>query len=400
MKLSDGSVISSSLGLSPIDLSTGSNNIKRQNNLKIGTVVAVRYIDSTEGIQMSRVQNSSGGEGTAYETVYDVKVDDMMFRSFIYAGCRVLKSFYGPNNYFEVIHESASISPTYSDSTLFSQTASMLTGSRCILAFLEGESTVPIILGFLTHPARKSQIAEADEIQLGFEFNGFGVKVDKEGAVTITAAGPLTPPVGVLAGSVPETGVRMDHINGPLTIEIDNQFNFALTDVAGQYVNIKHDSPISGGIEIGNGSDSIAINLSPAGGEIAITSSKSLAESCLEYTLDATTSADITAKTFSISADVSAEIKTGNYKLDASIGANLKAAQMKIEAQTTFALKCTTMKLEGAAGELLSILNDLFTGLGGCAISSPVGPCAPIQAAPQWAATVATALVKLKDLMG
>jgi len=400
MKTPDGTIISSAFRGKPVDIAHGADKIGRQNNIKIGTVVAVRYIDSSEGLQASASNDSSGQSGTAYETVYDVKVDDMMYRPFILSGCRALKSFYGPNNYFEVIHESADISSTYSDRTLFKQTASMLTGSRCIVAFLEGESTVPVILGFLTHPARKSQIAESDEIQLGFEFNGFGVKIDKDGAVTITAAGPLTPPIGVLVGNVPETGIRMDPINGPLTIEIDNQFNFALTDIAGQYINVTHDSPLSGSVEVGNSSDNVVITMSPAGGEVAITSSKTLSESCLEYTLDATTSADITSKTFSISADISAEIKTGNYKLDASIGANLKGAQMKVEATTTFALKCATMKLEGAAGELLSILNDIFTGLGGCAISSPVGPCAPIQASPQWTATVQTALIKLKALMG
>jgi len=400
MKLSDGTVISSSFRGRSVDTGHGADKIARQNNLKIGTIIAVRYIDSSEGIQASTTNDSSGKGGSPYETVYDVKVDDMMYRPVIYSGCRSLQPFYGPNNYFEVIHESANISPTYSDFTLYKQAAAMLTGARCILAFLEGESTVPIILGFLTHPARKSKIAQDDQIQLGFEFNGFGVTIDKEGAITITAAGPLTPPLGVLAGSVPETGIRVDPVNGPLTIQIDKAFNFTLTDIAGQYINVLHDSPMSGSVEWGNSNDNIKINMLAAGGEIAITSSKALSESCLEYTLGATSSANITAPTFTISADVSAEIKTGNYKLDASIGAELKAAQMKIEAQTTFALKCATMKFEGAGGELLAILDELFTGLGSCAIASPVGPCAPIQAAPQWAASVQAALIKLKGLMG
>jgi hypothetical protein len=192
----------------------------------------------------------------------------------------------------------------------------------------------------------------------------------------------------------------MDPINGPLTIMIDKQFNFSLTDVIGQTISVTHSSPLAGTITVSNGSDTIEIAKAPTGGAISITSSKSLSEKCIEYALEATASSSIKTKTLTIGADVSAEIKTGNFKLDASIGTDIKTAQMKIDCQATFALKTTTMSFKGASGELLSIINDLFTGLGACTVASPVGPCAPVQAAPQWAAQVQMALVKLQSLMG
>lgn len=400
MALNDGTIISSAFGAGSLDLSLGTHGIGRQNNLKIGTVIAVRYIDSTNGIQMSQSRNSKGKDGFAYETVYDVKIEEMMYKSFIFPGCRVLKPFFGPNNYFEVIHESADISPTYAERRLLAENASSLAGARCILAFLEGEASAPIILGFLNHPARKSKITEDKGIHLGFEFNGINVTIDKDGAFKLIASGPLLPPTSIPAVPLPEIDIRQDPINGPLTIAIDSSFNFELTDVVGQTISLTHGTPVTGSILIGNGDDSISIDLSPLGGTISITSSKSLSEECEDYVLSAGVSADITTKALTINADVSTEITTGNFKLDSSIAAEFKAKQIKIDSMTTFALKTTTMSFKGASGELLAILDEIFTALGTCIIASPVGPCSAIQASPQWAAQIQLALVKLKSLMG
>jgi hypothetical protein len=383
-----------------MDLSHSIDKLSRHNNLKIGTIVAVRYIDTKEGLQASQVQNSEGSQGSAYETVYDVKIDDMMYKPFMYSGCRVLKSFFGPNNYYEVIHESADLSPTYTERTLYAQQPESLAGARCVLLFLEGEATAPVILGFLNHPARKSKVTNDKGVHLGFEFNGINVTIDKDGAFTLLASGPLLPPASAIGVPLPELDIRKDPINGPLTIAIDSQFNFSLTDVIGQMISVTHDSPLTGIIEVGNGSDSISIEKAVAGGTISIISSKSLSESCMDYVLDASLSADITTKTLKIGADVSTEITTKTFKLDSSVSAEIKTAQMKINCQATFALETATMSFKGAAGELLSILNDIFTGIGSCTVASPVGPCAPMQGAPQWAAQVQLALVKLKALMG
>lgn len=400
MKLSDGTVIPSSFRAKSMDLNHGVDKIAKQNNLKIGTVVAVRYIDSSYGLQSSQVQNSDGSQGSAYETVYDVKVDDMMYKPFMYSGCRVLKSFFGPNNYYEVIHESADLSPTYTERTLYLQQPESLAGARCVLLFLEGEATAPVILGFLNHPARKSKITNDKGVHLGFEFNGINVTIDKDGAFTLLAAGPLLPPASVVGVPLPEINIRKDPINGPLKISIDSQFNFSIEDVAGQYIKINHDTPLAGTIDVGNGSDSISIKKALAGGTITITSSKALDESCMNYTLDASLDASITTKKLTIGADVSTEVTTKTFKLDSGISTEIKTAQMKINCQATFALETATMSFKGAAGELLAILSDIFTGLGSCTVASPVGPCAPIQGAPQWAAQVQLALVKLKALMG
>ena len=400
MKLLDGTVIPSSFRAKSFDSGHGAYGVGKQNNLKIGTIIAVRYIDSTEGLQESKMNTSEGDSGIAYETVYDVKVDDMLYRPFIVNGCRMIQPFFGPNNYFEVIHESTASGTGFIEKTMFQQAAESLAGARCVLLFLEGESGAPVILGFLTHPSRKSKITKDKEIQMGFEFNGFGATIDKDGAFTLTAAGPFVPAINVPIGPIVETGIRVDPVNGPLTIAIDKQFNFTLTDIAGQIISVTHDSLVSGIIALDNGSDSIKISKAAAGGTIAIISSKTFSEACMEYTLDASTTAAITTKTLTIAADVSTEITTKNFKLQADIGAEINGAQVKIAAQTTFALECATMKLKGATGELLAILDEIFTGLGGCTVASPVGPCAPLQGAPQWAASVAAALIKLKGLMG
>lgn len=438
MKLPDGTVIPSALRAAEMDLSHSQKNILKNTNLKIGTIIAVRYVDSDDksGVQSSQSVDSKGSLQDAYETVYDVRVDENTYRPVMVNGCRALKPFWGVNNYFEVIHESAKTAATFTESSpipgvgMFVQSPDTMVGARCVVLYIEGQPTAPVIVGFLTHPARKSKIAKEQEHHLEFEFQGLKVSVDKDGAFTLLAQGPLLPPVAVPPAPVPELDVRMDPVNGPFSIEIDKQFNFTMYDVIGQTISITHDSPVAGIIEIGNGDDFISFEKAAAGGTITLTSSKALDIAAQESTFESSKSLDVTSPAFTLTADTSAEFTVGDLKVDASksaaltcpqikveasksaeftigdlkieasTGAAVKAKQLKIESDTTFELKCKTMKLAGASGELLAILKEIIEGIGGVTVASPLGPCAPVQGAPQWAAKVVPALTKLQSLMG
>lgn len=438
MKLPDGTIIPTALRASKIDASHGNSKILKFSYLKIATIISVRYIDSSDksGIQSSQSVDKKGSLQDAYETVYDVRVDESSARPVIINGCRALKPFYGVNNYFEVIHESSKTSSTFTQESpvpgigMFSQSADTLVGSRCVVLFIEGQPTAPVIVGFLTHPARKSKITKDKEQHLEFEFQGLKVSVDKDGAFTMLAQGPLAPIPAVPPAPVPETDLRLDPVNGPFSIEIDKKFNFNMYDVIGQTISITHDSPAAGIIKIGNGDDFISFEKASMGGTVSLTSSKALNIVAQESTFESSKSLDITSPAFTLTAETSAELTVGDLKIDASknteltcpkikveastsaeftigdlkieasTGAALKAKQLKVESDTTFELKCKTMKLTGGSGELLDLLTKIVEGIGKATVASPLGPCAAISASPQWATDVLQSLTKLKSLMG
>lgn len=438
MKLSDGTVIPSALRASTLDTSHGQKGILKFSYLKLATIIAVRYVDSEDkdGIQSSQSVDEKGAKQDAYETVYDVRVDENGYRPVIINGCRALKPFYGVNNYFEVIHEASKTSPSFTMESpvpgvgLFGQSPDTLVGSRCVVLFIEGQPTAPVIVGFLTHPARKSKITKEKEQHLEFEFQGLKASIDKDGAFTLLAQGPLAPVPAVPPAPVPEVDLRMDPVNGPFSIEIDKEFNFNMYDVIGQTISITHDSPMSGIIDIGNGDDFISFEKAAAGGTVLLTSSKTLTIEAKDSTFDASQSLDVTSPAFTLTADTSAEFtvgdwkveaskstsikspqikveasstaefKVGDLKIEASTGAEVKAPKLKADVQTAFELKCTTMKFTGATGELITLLAEILEGLGSATVASPLGPCAPIQGAPQWAAKVVPALEKFKKLKG
>jgi hypothetical protein len=399
MKLSDGTIVPASFGASEMKLSMGHSNVGRVSTTKIGTIIACRYIDSTEGLQGSVVNSSEGKLGAPFDNTYDIRIDEQSSKPFIVTGARVLKPFYGTQNYFEVIHESSDLASGLMDNLVYTQRPDVLVGARCIVTFLESNPTCPIILGFLTHPGRKSKIASDLGVHLEFEFQGLNVSIAESGAFSLKAQGPLLPRVMVPELAAPELDIRQDPINGPFTIEIDESFNFTMLDVAGQGISISHTSPITGEMKFGNDTNFLSIANTPGAGGIVLQSDLSLDLTSKQIVIFSDISASVSTLSLSLQADADFSISSGTFSAESKATLDMKALSIALEAQTTFELKCLTMKLTGASGELLAILSEILDGIGALTINSPNGPCAPVQTAPNWV-PVQAAIVKLKALMG
>ena len=407
MKLSDGTVLPSSFHPANPQVSIGFDNIKKAERLKVGVIVAVRYVDSTEGLQKSASNSSAGVEGTPYETVYDVRIDDYNARPFIWNGCRALKPFMGVNNYFEVIHESAVLSPTYveqgSPGDVFTSPVSGLVGSKCVVLCLEGNPTAPIILGFMQHPARTSTISESDGLKMDFEFNGINVTIDQDGAFTLTGNTPWIPPITAPLTPVPDPIARINPIAGPFTILLDKDMVFSLSDNMGQMIRVDRSA---GEMEITNGIDSMLFSQSESsiivnvGQEFSITTG-------VGDTFSVSSKAGIQGST-PASGGTMFSFKNGEVDIESAQAVFVMSAAGNIQLSgnvSTFSVKkfqvdSKVFAFTGATGELLAILKEIFDGIGQLTSASPVGPCGPLQAAPQWAGVVQAALVKLQGLMG
>ncbi len=400
MKLSDGTVLASAYRAQNAQIAHGVDHVKRSDRLKIGTIVAVRNVDSTEGLQKSANNSSKGVEGSPYETVYDVRVDDHNARPFIFNGCRALKPFMGANNYFEVIHESADLSPTYIEqgpAGLFAAAAESLVGSRCVILCIEGEPTAPTILGFLQHPGRTSKITEDMGLHMEFEFNGFKCSIDKDGAFKIEANGPYVDAISPPVGPVPDSSIRTNPLIGPFTVELDSGMNLSIKDNKNQEIRISRDD---GEMEVTNGSESIKLVQSLTGqGEIIINVGDKLTISAQKATIGFDVSCDLSTKQLAITADTSMSVDAGDVNFSAKKGFSADALEVKLTAKTNFKVDATKVSIKGATGELLALINELITAIGAITAASPIGPCAPIQAAPQWV-QVQLALQKLQGMTG
>lgn len=406
MKLSDGTVLASAYRAQPAQTAHGIDHVKKADRLKIGTIVAVRTVDASEGLQKSAVNSDEGQEGTPYETVYDVRVDDHNARPFIFNGCRALKPFMGANNYFDIIHESADISPTYIEQgpiSLFTAAAESLVGSRCVILCVEGEPSAPIILGFLQHPARTSKITEDMGLHMEFEFNGFKCSIDKDGAFLIEANGPYIDPIAPPIGPVPDSSIRQNPIAGPFSISLDADMVFSIFDNMGQTFTIDRGGPT---IQITNGSEDFTMSLTDASISMSVGQTFSVESSMGDYfevsapngIQGSTPAAGGTSFSFK-SGNVDITSANASFSMSQSGDVSFDGTTFAIAAQTSFSVDATTVAIKGKTGELLDLINQLITALGAITVASPTGPCAPIQGAPQWA-QVQAQLVKLQGMMG
>lgn len=393
-KLSDGTVVSHAYHPNLVETHHGFDYLKRFEALKVGTIVAVRNVDSTDGLQQSATVNEDDMSGTPYETVYDVRIDSHNAHPFIFTNCRALKPFFGATNFFDMIHEAANNAEGYSDDLAFSTSAESLIGSRCVILCLEKNVSAPIIMGFLQHPARPSTITEDMGLHMVFEFNGMNFSIDKDGAFTLTANGPYETPIAAPIGPVPDNAILQDPTIGPFTFQITADMQLMIEDNLGQGFRIDR---VEGEIEITNGSESILISQDEMSMDISVGQKFSIDATDGDFNFD--NELDISVGQISVDADTKMEFSCADLSITSDGKAEFDGASIAFSADTTFEVDCATMSFTGATGELLDILNELITALGGITVASPVGPCAPIMGAPQWA-QVQEQLVLLQGLMG
>lgn len=403
--LADGTVIPSSFRAMPQNAEQGFQHIKKAESLKIATIIAVRYVDSTDGIQKSANNTKEKVDGTPYETVYDCRVDDGNVRPFIFNGCRVLRPFVGANNYFEMIHESADNSPTYTENGapgspvggIFASGAASLVGSRCVILCIEGAATAPAILGFLEHPGRTSKIKKEQGLHMEFEFNGVNVSIDKTGAFKLVGNSPYQPIAAPITGPIPASSLRADAAVGPFTMVLSKDMQFSVTDNEKQTIGMDR---VAKTMIFSNGASTFQLTKGDAG------AGKGLLTIDGELAMNTKTSIFKFEKSLDLDAP---EIKiTGKTKIDATFGQatikvdkkfDLSAQEVMIAGQTSFSVETSKVKIKGATGELLTIIAALIDAIGTLAANSPVGPCAPLTAAPSWAQVMAE-LEKLKGMTG
>lgn len=271
--------------------------------------------------------------------------------------CDVLNDFGGVWNYEEYIHR------TYTHGTNSAALGpyQWRPGDMVLVAALNGDYREGIILGGLQHPGRTPALTLNDGIAYKSAFNGIVKHIDDNGAYTVTFNGK---PTNIAALSKAPTGAELP----------DPQYN---ASIAGSYYSFSADGSFT--VNDTAQSNPQLIKIDKPGGTITLQSGQVLA------VLDKNAqSLAVTSKSATITASDSIKGITKDFSMEASANAKIKSPQVAIGT---------------AEVELLEQLSKLIDKLGAVAPISPVGPCTPLMATPQWS-DVVSIQAKIKQITG
>lgn len=270
--------------------------------------------------------------------------------------CRMLRRFGGAYNYEDFISRGYKFDDQPDPVTAFEAKA----GDAVLVGQLNGQGREGIILGGINHAARKTIIKATDGPQYAAEFNGIETSINKDGEYKITFKGQPTN-IAELNNSPSKKlpAPKYDTKVGTSFFKFDKKGGFEVSDNAEsdkQFLKIDKDG---GTIELAAGKVSLKFT------------KKSEAVSLKTKTLDINSTDKITAKT----------------------------KEFLVTVETKAYIKSPKVAIGSDSVELLDQLAKLVDALGKVAPVSPVGPCTPLAATPQWP-EVEIIKAKIKQITG
>jgi len=264
----------------------------------------------------------------------------------ISVSCRMLRRFGGVYNYEDFIGRGYNTNDTPDYITGYNGKA----GDAVLVGQFNGQGREGIILGGLTHAARTTTIQATNGPQYDAEFNGVHTNINADGEWTLTFKGQPT---------------NLNQLNnvpsGPIPAPTYN------TSVGSSYMKFD----VRGGWTLSDAaqSDPQSIVVDKAAGTITTTSGQ------ISLVLDkGAQSVSLTCKDTTVKSSNSYSLSTSDYSVTAISSAKIDSPKVAI----------------GHGGtELLDQLSQLITALGKVTVISPVGPCTPLMATPQWAQVIA-----------
>ena len=232
-------------------------------------------------------------------------------------------------------------------------------GDVVLVAYMEGQGREGVILGGLKHPAR-DEITKSGNIEYISRFNGLETQIRKDGSYKVEFKGTPISEVGL---ELPPTGAALpEPVYNPLIAGsyygFDKDGSYVVSD-GDQFIKIIK-KKLSGSIVIVSGNNRIDLGGNPILADMGITTDKMAIDS-LSFSLKATK--NITAKALQVS------------------------------------IKGTQMAIGSDQFELFDGLIKLIDGLGTLTVTSPVGTCTPLMAAPTWAAQILPLRIMIQTMV-
>jgi phage gp45-like len=259
----------------------------------------------------------------------------------ILATCRVMNRYGGVFNYEDVILRGYKTDDKPDKIKNFSSKA----GDIVLVAFLNGESREGVILGGMHHTARKTDLKAEDGPQYKSEFNGIETSINKDGEYKLIFKGQ---PLNIAKLSeYPSKKIEKpkydEKIEGTFS-KFDKTGSWIISDNVKETPQfIKIDKP-NGKLQVISGKVALVFIKKD---EIVTLNCKTLTISSIE--------------------------KISN-----------KTKDLDVEAEKTVKIKTPKIAIGTSDVELLDQLTKLIEKIGLVKPISPVGPCTPMMATPEW----------------
>jgi hypothetical protein len=283
-------------------------------------------------------------------------VEVYRLNSKIILNCKMLRRFGGAYNYEDFISRGYNIDQNKLEDSPFEAKA----GDIVVVAFLNGLSRDGVILGGLSHPARKTQISAKDGPQYKSEFNGIEKSINKDGEYKVTFKGQPTNLSKL--NNKPSSDLPLpvyDEEKGTSYYKFSKDGSFEVSDNAKKDLQSIKIDKTNGTVEILSGNISLKL----------------------------TKSTEL----------VTLKNKQTLINTEESIIANTKKTQINSSEKASIKSPKIAIGKEGV--ELLDQLAKLIDALGKVQPISPVGPCTPLLATGQWA-QVEQIKAKIKEITG
>lgn len=339
-RLPSGSILPSGLLEMDDDKMVAFNSTFNNFSLKVGIVKESYDTDSANNITKETVE-------------YDVLVFEQREQSaqtpVTYKNCTHLDMFGGLADFMEFrVRKQDKVEKREKDGD---KIARYQDGSVVLLLCLNGNNENAIIVGGMKHPKRKSKLTKDAGHAMIAEFNGMGIEVDKDGALTVS-----------FKGATDNAGKAKD------------------SKVGGSFIKIKKD----GSVEVSDGKkERIAFDK---------TKETTVIQSGKETGINVGTQLDVVvgaamnvkvAKAMLIDAQGSATIKVKDLKVDSKGPADIKASALMVKISGIANIKASQITLDGmtfvggAGGTPALTLQTQFLGIGNLGIpviSQAIGP--------------------------
>lgn len=304
-------------------------------------------------LRMGVVKRAYNEEGSG-ELRYLVEVQNRSDK--IEINCRMMRRFGGAYNYEDYIDRGYKYNDKPDGVTAFEAKA----GDAVIVGQFNGQGREGIIIGGLTHSARKTTLDSKLGPQFLSEFNGVETSINADGEHTLTFKGQPTNLAGLN--------------NDPIKKIPAPTYN---TTIGSTYQ--KFDK--TGGWEISDNSKSgiQKIKIDKSGGQILVNSG------------------NISLKMIKSSEAVSLKCKTTDVVSDDKI--SMKTKEFLIDSSTRAFIKSPKIAIGKDGIELLDQIAKLVDALGKVQTISPVGLCTPLMTAINWA-DVEAVKSKIKEITG
>lgn len=286
--------------------------------------------------------------------------------------CRMMRSTGGVYNYDDYTLRGYN----FNDASNNQNGTLALAGDTVLVGFIGGNGREGIILGGMTHPARKSFLDAKKGPQYKSEFNGIETYINEDGEWTLTFKGQSTNLDKLKATpSEPVPAPKYDTDVGTSFMKWDKEGGFTLSDEAtdGDKVQKLHIDKKNGTIDIFSGK--INLNFKKDGQEVSLTNKKTLftTEDLIEYKTkkfkgEATTEIRVKTPLYVIESDkvrlgeegasefviIGSTFRKKQKTMDDALKSKLNTAKLKITLAKTFFQSAGTAMLVPIAGAIVA----------------------------------------------